>query len=530
MERFATKFAALAIASAIAVGCQSTSTTTTTGTPTTAPAPLMTSTPGAGATRSNVAMPAAVQNTGDMIRSSMAFPTGDPKTSAVGLDRAMPAEVIVGKPFEYSYVITNTSANQLDGVKITESVAQNIKLADSVAGVAMRRDGGNVVYDVGTLKPGESKTIKVGATATAAGPLPCCASVAYTSALCMTGVAVAPALKIEKVMPADAMACDNIPMKITVTNTGSGTVRGVRIEDALPEGLTLADGKTSYAADIGNLAAGQSRTVDVMLKATKTGEYKNTAMAKSADGINAESNSTTTAVKKPVLTITKAAPDKIFAGSNFTYTIEVANKGDAVSKATTVVDTLPKGVVASAASDGGQIAPGRATWNLGDLAPGASKKVTLTVRATEMGDARNTVTAQGACADPVSAAASTMVSGIPAILLEVTDDPDPVAKGTETVYTIVVTNQGSAPGTNIKIVGTLDEGMEFVSAGGTVPGKLAGNTVTFDPIASIAPKGKATVTVKVKAVTGGDKRFKIQMTSDQFQRPVNEDESSNFYE
>jgi uncharacterized repeat protein (TIGR01451 family) len=460
----------------------------------------------------------------------MAFPTGDPKTSAVNLERAMPSEVIVNKPFEYSYTITNTSANQLDGVKITESVAQNIKLADKIEGVAMRREGNSVVYDLGALKPGESKTVKVGATATAAGPLPCCANVSYMSSLCMTGVAVAPSLKIEKVAPAEAMACDNIPFKIVVTNTGTGTVRGVKVEDTLPEGLTLADGKAAYSADIGNLAAGQSREVNLVVKAAKTGEYKNTATAKSADGISAESNATSTKVVKPVLTVDKKAPEKIFAGSPFTYEITVTNKGDTVARATSLVDTLPKGVTATAASDNGVIAPGRVTWTVGDLAPNASKKVTLTVRASEMGEARNSATATATCADAVSAAASTQVSGIPAILLEVTDDPDPVQIGTDTVYTITVTNQGSAPGTNIKIVGTLDDGMTFVKAGGSVAGKFEGKTVTFDSIATLAPKAKATVTVQVKAGGAGDKRFKIAMTSDQFQRPVNEDESSNFYE
>ena len=57
-----------------------------------------------------------------------------------------------------------------------------------------------------------------------------------------------------------------------------------------------------------------------------------------------------------------------------------------------------------------------------------------------------------------------------------------------------------------------------------------GKTVTFAPLASLAPKAKTSWKVVVKGVKAGDTRFKVSMTSDQMTRPVEETESTNFYQ
>jgi uncharacterized repeat protein (TIGR01451 family) len=119
--------------------------------------------------------------------------------------------------------------------------------------------------------------------------------------------------------------------------------------------------------------------------------------------------------------------------------------------------------------------------------------------------------------------------GIPAILLEVIDNPDPVAVGGQTTYTIAVTNQGSAVATNVKLIGTLEDQMEFVSTKGDTGGRMDGKAISFEPLASLAPKARATWTVVVKAVGEGDVRFKTVLTSDQLSRPVEELESTTFY-
>ena len=117
-----------------------------------------------------------------------------------------------------------------------------------------------------------------------------------------------------------------------------------------------------------------------------------------------------------------------------------------------------------------------------------------------------------------------------AILLEVIDVDDPIRVGDNETYVITVTNQGSAPAQNVRIVCNLEQQHVFQTATGSTSGSHRGGTVTFEPLASLAPKAKATWRVVVKAGGAADARFKVAMTSNMIQRPVEETESTHFYE
>jgi len=132
------------------------------------------------------------------------------------------------------------------------------------------------------------------------------------------------------------------------------------------------------------------------------------------------------------------------------------------------------------------------------------------------------------CAKPVQATARTEFRGVPAVLLEVTDNPDPVPVGGTVTYTITVTNQGNTPLHHVLVKCSLEEAMEFAGSDGPTPGKGAGRAVTFDPLGDLAPKAKAVWAVRVKALQQADARFQVQVTSDEVPRPAEKLESTHF--
>jgi len=219
-----------------------------------------------------------------------------------------------------------------------------------------------------------------------------------------------------------------------------------------------------------------------------------------------------------------------YAGRPVEYNITVRNTGDAPATDTIVEDLLPSATNFVSASDGGTFSNGRVTWNLGTLAPNASKSLTVTITGNAIGTIRQTAVARARCAEQVTAQAETQIRGIPAILLEVIDLEDPIEVGSEVVYEITVTNQGSSTGTNIKIDVTLEGEMQYVKAVGPTAATHDGaKKIAFAPLPSLAPKARATWRVSVKALKAGDVRFAVEMNSDQIDRPVNETEATHFY-
>ncbi len=486
-----------------------------------APAPA----PAAAPAKPAPAAPAPVKPSS---ASAVYYPSGHAEHAALLVERMYPSEVVAGAPFEYMIKATNVSPTTVDNIVIDEVLPGGFTMTSSTP-EGTRRDGGVVSFNLGALSPGQHKTITIKGTAGGAGTIEACARVYYTLPVCQTINVVSPALAVTKTAPAEVLFCDTIPVKITVTNTGTGVAKNVVVKDELPAGLKTVDGKSVVEMAAGDLGSGQSKEFTLNLKADKTGSFKNSASAASANGLSAKSGETTTVVRQPVLAITKKGPAKLFAGRPVTFEITVSNKGDAAAANTVIDDPVPAGATFVSATDGGKLVGNSVQWAVGSLAAGASKTVSVTMNVPSIGTIKNVAMAKATCADQVSAEAGTEFAGIPAILLEVVDSPDPVEVGGNTTYTIVATNQGSLADTNIKIVCTLEDQMGYVSSAGATAATVNGKTITFAPLASLAPGAKATWTVVVKANADGSVRFGTTMTSDQLTRPVQETEATNFY-
>jgi uncharacterized repeat protein (TIGR01451 family) len=468
--------------------------------------------------------PAAVSECGSPTV-SRSYPCGS--CGIIRLDKTMPSEVQLNAPFNYTIEVTNLSGTRVTDVVVTEHIPDSFKFT-SAAPTAKKEDN-NLSWAIGALHPDESKQIMVSGMATTAECLTHCATVTYVVPACANVKVIEPKLKLEKSAPSEVLLCDPIPIKFMVSNSGTGAARDVKIEDTLPSGLRTVDGHSALMFNAGTLDTGQSRQFSATLKASKTGKYVNKAVASSAGGLKAESE-TTTIVRQPVLAISKTSPEKRYLGRPVTYEITVSNKGDAPAENLVVEDHMPTGTKFVSASDGGRLRADKVVWNLGVLSAGSSRKVSLTISPQEAGDLTNTTMATATCAMGVSASARTTVEGIPAVLLEVIDIEDPVEVGSETTYVIVATNQGSSPGTNIRIVCTLEDNEQYVSSSGATRATVEANTVTFAPLRSLAPKTKATWRVVAKAMKAGDVRFKVTMNTDQIERPVEETEATHLYE
>lgn len=492
-----------------------------------APAPVAKTAP-----KTTAPAPAPAPAPAGMVCNDLYYPTGDKASSAVKLTKCLPGEVTVGESFTSEIRVTNLTSLALTDVVVTDQLPEGYEFASSDP--VTQSAGGKLTWTFAKLEPLSTKVIKVVGKATKVGALANCATVAYNTVLCVETKVVQPALVLAKTLTPEALACDPVVMTLKVTNSGTGTATGVKISDKLPEGLTTEAGGKEVNIDVGTLAAGQSKDYTVTLKATGAGKFDNTASAMAASGLKAEA-SASTVIKKPVLKIVQDCPKTTFLGYDFCHEVTVSNTGDGVAKGAKLLVTLPQGVTFASASDGGTAAGSQVSWNLGDLAAGASKKVTVCVKPSTSGTYKLAAAASAYCAETVASTCETTVQGIPAILLEVVDKIDPVAVGTNTTYIITATNQGSAVGNDVTITATLEDNAEFVDtkldgANSDTAGTVAGKVITFAALPELGVGKKATWYVTVKAVKAGDVRFAVKMTEKQLTRSVDETEATNFYD
>lgn len=459
--------------------------------------------------------------------SVMYYPSGGASRALVSIEKIAPDDVYLGQEFDYTIKVKNLSDDMLANVQVKEHLAEPFQLLGSTPESTLSADGNFATWNMKKLAGNETAVIQVRGKATATGAFKNCATVTYDRYLCHIFNVSQPQLALTKSAQAEAMVNELIPVRMVVSNPGTGIAKNVVVTDRLPEGMTTETGMKALKYNIGDLAANQSKEMNLNVKADRTGKFTNVATA-TADGLTAEA-SATTIVTMPKLAIVKEATEKQYSGRNITYTIKVTNTGDANAANTVINDPLPEGTTLIGASNGGTASGNQIVWNLGTLAPNASKTVSATVKAVGVGTVRNTACAQADNTAQVCDSADTQVIGVSAILLEVSDAVDPIEVGQAGKYIITASNQGTARDTNVKISLELEDTMQYATSTGPTAATVSGNTITFAPLPALEARTKVTWTVTVKAVKSGDVRCKVQLDSDQLSRPVMETEATTIY-
>jgi uncharacterized repeat protein (TIGR01451 family) len=360
--------------------------------------------------------------------------------------------------------------------------------------------------------------------------------------------------------PASIAAGGTSTLTITIPNTAPGAIAlsGMALSDALPAGITIAAtpnaattcggtvtaaaGTASIALAGGGVAAGGTCAIGVSVTGGVTNTYANTipaaALTDTQNVSNATAATATLAITANAVGLTKAfAPATISAGgtSVLTVTITNTNTGAIALTGVSLTDALPAGVTiaatpgASTTCGAGSVAalPGSTNVTLGggSIAANATCTVTVSVTAAAAGTYTNTIPA-GALADiqgtsntaPASAALAVVTATL-TVAKSSSPSAATVGPGETIVYTIAVTNNGSAPETNATITDTLTNATlvpgsvrvnrrpapdTVITSGASFGAIPAGGSATISYSATVLATVGAGTTVTNSATASGD--------------------------
>ncbi len=443
---------------------------------------------------------------------------------AVNLDKSAPATVALNEPYTYSYTVT--AKQDLKKVVVKEQIPAGTVYVSSNPEAEVK--GSDVTWTLYNLDAGVQAPLELVVKPTSVADLSSCATVKAIQDACTTTSVGVPELAIVKTTPNEQVLVNTgVPWNITVTNTGNFCAYDVVVTDTLPAGVSHETGETKLVTELGTLAPGESRDITVNTTAAATGEHCNVAVASSSNAGSAQDDACVKVVEAG-LEVTKDGTPMQFVGKKASYKIVAKNTGDVALSDVVVTDTVPaQNKLLSA--PGAQIDGNTATWTV-SLGAGESKSFDVTVLGLEDGTYCNQVSA---VSDSYGLSgnddACTEWRGYPALLVEVIDTEDPLLVGEETTYIIQITNQGTAPDTNVVLKAQLPPELTIVSAAGDTQGTISGNNVNFAPYASLAAKEIIQFRVVAKAVSVGDARFKAQTSSDLLKTPVPEEEATQVY-
>jgi uncharacterized repeat protein (TIGR01451 family) len=388
--------------------------------------------------------------------------------------------------------------------------------------------GSDVEWVLYNLEAGAQAALELVVKPTSVADLSSCATIKAIQDACTTTSVGVPELAIVKTTPNEQVLINTgVPWNITVTNTGNFCAYDVVVTDTLPAGVSHESGEGQLATELGTLAPGESRDITVNTTVVKTGEHCNVAVASSSNAGSVQDDACVKVVEAG-LELTKQGTETQFVGKQASYKIVATNTGDVALNDVVVTDVVPVQNQLLTAP-GAQIEGNTATWTT-NLEAGQSKSFDVTVLGLEDGTHCNQASASdGVLGLSDAAFACTEWRGYPALLMEVIDTEDPLLVGQETTYVIQITNQGTAPDTNVGLQVQLPSELSIVSAAGDTQGTISGNNVNFAPYDVLAAKQIIQFRIVAKAVSVVDARFSASMTSDHLTSPVLEEEATQVY-
>ena len=240
--------------------------------------------------------------------------------------------------------------------------------------------------------------------------------------------------------------------------------------DAVPDGLTyLSSNPPAEIAGrqlqwrLGELGARQQRTIEVSFRAEKPGSVTNCCEVAAAGGLRVSECASTT-VTTATLDVRVTGPSQVTVGNPATFEIAVRNLSQSPATGLMIKDRLDQGLEHPAANQNNAI-----ERMLGDLAAGASQRITVTVHVTKPGRLCQTVEVTGPNTTPASAQACVMAVGgsgptaetspaTPSFTVKMTA-PKQVVIGEKALFSIEIRNTGTTTLRNLEVLDRWDSAL-----------------------------------------------------------------------
>jgi uncharacterized repeat protein (TIGR01451 family) len=268
----------------------------------------------------------------------------------LAIDQTAPAKVLIGEPVTVGITITNPGTGPATGVIIEEDVPAGLS---HVAGSQLE-------YDVGVLRPGESKHFDLSLRADRAGIVQNRIQVRGDAGLTAQHLAqievVAPQLQVAVEGPKRRFLERQATYVLQIANPGTATARDVDLIAYLPRGMRFVstDSQGQYDPSqhavlwsLAELPPSQAGVVKVTTLPVEPGEQKLQIEGRGALNLSAKADQIVLVEQAAELVHTVKDLDEVIeVGSETTYEIRVKNQGTKAATNVRIAALMPPGMAA----------------------------------------------------------------------------------------------------------------------------------------------------------------------------------------
>ena len=465
-------------------------------------------------------------------RSAASLPTPNeefegPQTTQITVEKTAPEEVRTNKPAQIVVSVKNLGKKTVKNIILRDSIPTGAQFESGSSDVAPNQQG-ELIWPAFELQPGAEKKFEYSIIPTQEGTFGSVATVMIAASASSQTKCSQPELKVE-VTAADSVELgEKVVFDIVVSNVGTGVANNVKLEERIPNGLHHPQGDVLNNT-LGTLNPGESKRLPLTLESVAAGEVVN-ILTITADDCEAKSAETRINIVAPMLELAISGPQKAYLGRPTTFTLDVKNVGDASAFDVRLIAQLPRGTSFVQANNLGAYKEDEHSvyWDLAELPAQTDAEIELTLQTTEASQAELIFGAQGPNNLTAQTSHSISIEGIAALSFNVSSSTDLVEVGREFEYTVKIENRGTKESNNVVLQVLTTDAISILATDGPTKATSRKGVVVFEKIPSIPAKSSVTYKIKAKPNANGDCRVEFQLSSDDLE-PLVKEENTRVY-
>lgn len=452
----------------------------------------------------------------------------------ISLDKSGPAEAAVGSTITYRLTVRNPSDLSARDVVVTDALSNGLTFVSSNPEATI--EAAQVVWRLGDLPGGETRTIDVQFRVDKAGTLNNCASVTATDGLsaqdCATTTVLNPSLELRVSNPPQAQVGDDVTFQVNLRNLGNSPADGLTLVARFPESLASSTGARTLERSLAPIQPGQQQQVELTFRAVDAGEscvtveVQGTASVKTSDrgcvrvvaapddGAAAD----TEPDELPRLTVSKTGPERQKVGDVAQFVILIENVGRVPATNIKVIDHYDDALNPVRARDGFEFVGDDLMWKFPKLEPGKTIRLRVECECTAPADNacnRATVTTGDGVREDAEACL-TVEEGPVGLSISIADVADPVDISTQAGYQVRVTNNGQGTARNIRVIFRFPDQLTPLRPGTSGPSRyqVRGKRVEFEAVPELRAGQSLNYRVDAMADRAGKARVVAELSAD----------------
>lgn len=458
------------------------------------------------------------------------------QSASLSVDVRSPPVVNMNKETELQVIVKNTGTTDAHGVVVRDELPPNVAFISSEP--SANASGPVLFWSLNTMAAGSERIIKLRVKPTAPGSFEHAATVTMIVGGKSSTRINQPRLKVEATsMPSTVLKGQQVRIKVTLSNPGTGPARDVLLKARLSSGLKYDEGDGTLTIRKAVVEPGKPLTLEseeeqLILDAVAGGNQTVSFEATSRDVFDIEEGKTVVPIKvvEPKLVLTATGPKERVTDTPATYTFKVENTGDAPARKVKVVARVPDGMkVTDNANDPEPVWDSVArtlTWDLGLVDPNKSVAPWFRVQTGGVGIVEIPVKVYIGNAQADKKVVTTDIKGVADLVVDVTPRNKALDVGEKTTFTIRLMNEGSKDANKVAVTVEFSKNLKIISAT-PVDGKQAtpneaGNMAHFSEIERLPFSGNTErrLAILVEATAAGQATCEVKVAHDDLETPL----------